>query len=186
MKESGKRLLSLMAAVVLLLLSLYIFGSFVKPAFSEISELRAELLASKNYLKAQEEAKASFNNLFTDYKNASSIQNLLALALPNKEGVADAVYQIQALAGINNITLMNIEVEEGQAEAILANSLIREVGKMKINLRASGNYFNFKSFISGVENNIKLMDVTNMEADSTKEAGGNLTYNMVIETYYQK
>ncbi|MFA5173455.1 MAG: type 4a pilus biogenesis protein PilO [Candidatus Paceibacterota bacterium] len=186
MKESGKRLISLMLAVVLLLLSLYIFGSFVKPVFSEISQLRAELTASRNYLKAQEEAKASFNNLFTDYKNASSIQNLLALALPNKEEVADAVYQIQALAGMNNITLMNIEVEEGQGEAVSAKSLIREVGKMKINFRASGNYFNFKSFVAGLENNIKLMDVTSVEADSTKEPGGNLTYNMVVETYYQK
>ncbi|MDD4762009.1 MAG: hypothetical protein PHZ25_03245, partial [Candidatus Pacebacteria bacterium] len=140
MKESGKRLLSLLSAVVLLLLSLYIFGSFVKPVFQEISQLRAEFTVNKNYLEAQKEAKESFDNLFTDYKNASSVQNLLALALPNKEDVADAVYQIQALAGVNNMTLINIEVEEGQSEAVSAKSLIREVGKMKINLRLSGNY----------------------------------------------
>lgn len=177
---------SLLFAVILLLLSLYVFGNFVKPAFSEIGQLRSELLVSENYLAAQKEAKTSFSNLLADYKNASSIQNLLALALPNKEGVADAVYQIQALSSINKVNILNISVEEGVAEALPSKSLIREVGKMKINARISGNYFAFKNFISGLENNIKLMDVKEMEVDGTKGSGEEMIYNLAIDTYYQK
>jgi len=186
MKESSKRMLSLLLAVILLLLSLFIFGSFVKPAFEDVNLLRAEVAASQDYLESQRKAKASFDGLFKDFSNASSIQNLLALALPGKEGITQSAYQVQALAGVNGVAINSMSVEVSMPEEKRASvSLIKGVGKIEVDMRGTSSYQSFRNFIASLESNIKLMNVKEMNIESATDGSGNLNYSLIIETYYQ-
>ena len=84
------------------------------------------------------------------------------------------------------MSVLNISIEDGQPAVTSLKSLIKEVGKIKINTRLSGSYFNFKNFLTGLENNIKVMDVVEIDMDGINDFGENVIYNLVIETYYQK
>src|SRR3989338_11168804 len=98
MQESRRRLLSLLFSIVLVLVSLYIFGSFVQPALDDVRLKRAELAVVSEYLTAQQEAKETLDALMAKYKDTQSVQGALAMALPSQQGAADTVYQLQALA----------------------------------------------------------------------------------------
>jgi len=186
MKESSKRMLSLLLAVILLLLSLYVFGSFVKPALDDVQQMRSLTASSQKFLESQKQAKASFDGLFKNFENATSIQNLLAMALPGKEGITQTIYQIQALAGVSGVAIDNMAIEVSLSDEKRANiSLIKGIGKIRVDLRATSSYENLKTFVSAIESNIKLMDIVEARIEPIKGGGSGLTYDLVIETYYQ-
>ena len=190
MQESRRRLLSLLFSIVLVLVSLYIFGSFVQPALDDVRLKRAELAVVSEYLTAQQEAKETLDALMAKYKDTQSVQGALAMALPSQQGVADTVYQLQALASVNNVQLRSFTVQGLPLPTTdkKSHSLIKRVGTMRMETQLMGAYADVKHFLEALEVNIKLMDIIKLTASGTagEGQGASLLFDLVIDTYYQE
>ncbi|PIR04951.1 MAG: hypothetical protein COV57_01685 [Candidatus Liptonbacteria bacterium CG11_big_fil_rev_8_21_14_0_20_35_14] len=182
---SNKRMLSLLLAVILLLLSLYLFGAYVRPAFLSVRVLREEVAQARDFLEAQQNAKAAFESLALDVDESLNAQNLLASALPKGADLPQSVHQIQFLAKVHNMSLQAVTVEEvANAVSSNSNSLIKDVKKMRITFSAFSDYNSMKRFLEALENNIKLIDVVEMTAQAQGDSG--LSFTFVVDTYYQE
>lgn len=186
-KTSERRLLSLLFAVIILLVSLYFFGSFVRPSFSDIRDLREELDLERESLQAKQEAKTSFELLYSDFQNGANIQNLLAAALPTGEDVPQVVHQVQFLGQLASMDIRSLSVEVGRPEERIRNrTFIKQLGVMEVSFRALGSYENLKRFLDLLENNITLMDMSDVEISQISGFGNNLIYDFTIKTYFQE
>lgn len=182
---ANRRMLSLLIAVILLLVSLYLFSSFVKPAFVEVRELREQTASAKNYLASQQEAQAAIEKLYADSQNAASIEGLLAASLPSGAQVPEAVHQAQALARLSGLEVRSVAVTVKPPTDGGKTTFTKKVGEMQISLRAAGAYDGLKRFLSLVESNITVMDVTGVKV-ATGQGGGVAVYDFIITTYYQE
>jgi len=179
-------MLSLLIAVILLLFSLYLFSSFVKPAFVEVRGLREEAAGSSGYLEAQQEARTAIDKLYNDFKNAANIEGLLAASLPSGADVPGAVNQTQALARLAGLDVRSVMVTVRATEdGTTKTTFTKKVGSMEISLKAAGGYESAKRFLSLLESNITIMDVTSLKV-ATGALGGAAVYDFVINTYYQE
>lgn len=183
MQESSKRLLSLLFAVILLLLSLYLFGSYVRPALDEVRQERQALTLLRERLTAQKEAKSTVNTLLGELQDAQSVQGLLAMALPISDGVVDSVHQVQSLAKFNGLALQTFSVERLEPGLGKEGTLIKKAGQMRIEAELAGPYDNFRRFLAALETNIRLMDIEEFEINGSE--GEILNYSLIIKAYYQ-
>jgi len=188
MKESNKRMLSLLAAFVLFLVSLFIFSSFVKPTFLEVRDLREQLKTERDRLNAQKNASTAMDNFYADYnKNAASIKSLLETALPGGKDVPQSVFQVQSLSYASGLKLRSFSVElanvaSGGEKA--GASLIKKVEKIEMDVKLSGKYESFKNFLKALETNVKLTDVKSI--DISTATGGDLVFGLKLNAYYQE
>ena len=177
-------MLSLLIAVVLLLLSLYLFSSFVKPTFISVRGLREQAASAESHLQAQQEARAAIDKLYADSQNAANIEGLLAASLPSGADVPGAVHQIQALARLAGLGVRSVAVEVKATQDRATQTFTKQVGEMEISMKAAGGYESMKRFLTILESNITVMDLTSLKVAGGP--GGGEIYNFVITTYYQE
>ncbi len=185
-KESNKRMLSLLFAFLLLLVSLYVFSSYVRPAFEDVKALRDQLLSKQDYLAAQTEAKATIDKLFAEFEKSAGVMDVLSTALPQGKNLSQSVFQIQALTGLNNLQLKSLSVELTPSNAASKKTLVKTVGKMRISVKLTGDYNGFKNFLQALEANVKLMDVAEMDISPAAKESGPMSYSLKVDTYYQE
>ena len=182
---SNKRMLSLLLAVILLLVSLYLFGAFVQPTFADIRALRDEVKTNKEFLEAQQSAKAAFDSLANDVDESSSAENLLASALPKGSDLPQSLHHIQFLSRVHNVSLQAVSVEDVSSPlSQQRNNLIKNVKTMRVTFSAFSDYDSMKRFLDAIQSNIKLIDVVEMSINAQGDSG--LSFTFVVDTYYQE
>ncbi len=171
MKKSLQRTISLVGTLGLLIGAMVIYSFLIRPEYAQVNELRGILIAKTNLLSEQQSIISQVEGLLSQYQNSARIQEAVSLSLPLKENMSSILGQLQALAQANNLP---IEVFGVQNLPITKTGL----GVLQISLKVSGPYENFKSFLQGVETNIRVMDLVSLKVEK-------LNYNVVLNTYYQ-
>ena len=187
MKTSTKRLLILLSSAALILGAVIVYIVLLDPAYMRIQELRGELRSSNDLYNAQSEAIDYANNLYgKNQTSIAQIQSDLALALPDKEEVADVIYQIQSISALNNIAVDSINLDDLPVEQKSISSLVKNYGVLRISAKLVGAYEPFKELLKFLENNIRIMDVRTLRIYQANDlAQGVFNYELVVDTYYQ-
>ncbi len=187
MKASTKRLLALLGSATLIFGALIIYVVLLKPEYNTVQELRGELASGKNFFAAQSDAIDYANSLYgKNQADINQIQNDLALALPDKQEVANVVYQIQAISALNNIGIDSINLENLPIQQKSTNTLVKNYGILRVSLKLAGTYDAFKELLRFLENNIRLMDVRTLRVYQVNTLDKNVfNYELVVDTYYQ-
>ncbi|MGC8776154.1 MAG: hypothetical protein ACP5QN_02500 [Minisyncoccia bacterium] len=195
MRQSTKRLLSAGLSLIFLLIALIVFAYFLKPAYEEIQSLRIEVAKSELSLNNQKSLVEQFKNLTQDYENQQKNQNVASLILPKAPLVGEALFQIAGILNNNNLNLLSFNVGKPNILAPDNSSStigIKPIGTFDINLKASGDYSNFKNFLNQLETNIRLFDIKTLNINSVTNVGTDnknpvkvLNYDITISAYYQ-
>ena len=189
MKPSTKRVISILVALLFFVAALIFYSTFIKKEFAAIQKLRGEVAAKNQLLAEQQNAASQIKSLLQQYEGVSQLQKTISLVLPQDEDFPNIFSQFNAIA-INSgvaIQMINIEVAPIQPPA---NSLVYGYGVLKFNIKVSGSYEAFKSFIQALETNIRVMDIKEIKLESVGSPGQKspsniFTYNLVVEAYYQ-
>jgi len=191
MRASTKRVTSLLIAFLLIVMTIAVYSLFLAPALDEIGGLRGRIAAQSSLLSAQKDAVQKFQQLKTLYSDQyQNLDNNLANTLPTKEEVPGVVNQIQALSRVSNLALQTLTFKYASLKpAAKASALVKPIGTLSVTLQTAGSYEGLKSFLKGIETNIRVMDVVSVKSDPIRrgeEVAQNLFLHTIeVETYYQ-
>ncbi len=188
MKASTKRIISILLSAALLLGAIIAYSDMVVPQYDIVNELRGEYQSKVAALDNQRQIVNQVKTLLTEYRSIPDLRSVVSLALPTSEDTAGAFGQLYALAQETNLSIQQFGINNAQASKAAASdkSLIRSVGTAQINIYVVGSYANFKTFLQGVEQNLRVMDLTSLKMQPVSKSNQDLFFfNVSINTYYQ-
>ena len=183
--------------IVLLVIGFVVFGWFlVKPTWGGLKAVKENLAETQTRLDEQKAVSQSIVKLLSNFDAQKSRLTVLDSALPDSPEVPQLLAGIEELAFISGMRIASLQITETlpAKQAVAADpansvpvekNLIKppELVNLKIDLSLTGSPENFYNFISVLELNLRLLDVTAVNIDSATE--GSL-FDLSIDTFYRK
>lgn len=195
MKQATKRLISSAAALILFMATFFVFVSFVAPAFQEAQELRGEELGLQNVIKNQKEITDRVKKAISEYNGEGDARDAVSEVLPLSPNVAQALAGINGMSEMNHIALQSVSLQAASNQANMpspglsaasSTSIIRPIGVLNFQIKLTGTYEDFKSFIQNLETDIRIADVKTVAIDHAGKPNQNsFLYTVVASMYYQ-
>jgi Tfp pilus assembly protein PilO len=204
MRQSSKRLFSMLLSLIFLVAALIVLFDLIQPTYGDLQTLKGQQLSDENILASEQNIVSQAKNLIGQYQSESQAQSSLALAMPSGPNVASALAQIYGIAQANGITIQNIGISAplarlqntpSQGSSSSTAQVIKPVGTFSFQLTASGSYESLKNFLSEIETNIRVFDLTAFSIHSAAAAAPSgkgapvsldaFSYTFTFQTYYQ-
>lgn len=183
MKATTKRSLMILTAVVLLAGSVIVYQLLTAPAHQEIAALRGKVSGLSQSLATYRVFNDQFKNLLSEYQNLTDLKNQISLILPAGTDAPYAIEQAIGLAKMSNLKVQSLNIKP---LAIKPPSLplAKGIGTLRIDLKLSGAYENFKLFLKAVESNILISEVVNFKVEKLS-GETDLNFSVTMDSYYQ-
>lgn len=172
----NSRILSIFALVV----ATGIFFGYVNPAWTgSIAEVRAEIARTDQALASARDYSLRQNELAQE-RSAIDPANLerLSAFLPDSVDNVGIILDLNALAARSGLSLSNIDVAATASNEGSASP----VGSVDLSLTAVGTYAGLQSFLKGVEQSLRLLDVRLLSVAGSDT--GVYTYRMTLRLYW--
>jgi Tfp pilus assembly protein PilO len=180
-KMNGK--LILIIIVLLYMVAGYFGFTIVFPAYSSA---QSQYAAAQSENATYRKIKDNVDNFLGNYQQQSSRVARANLALPNNPDMGNFVNNLSKLASDSGIELTDVMINSQQLGLISPPNAIQAT---EVSFVVTGDYPNFKAFITKLEHHLRVIDVATVSVDSRQAAGSNqaqLQYGLKIHTYYQK
>lgn len=185
MKSTSKRILFILLALAFLVGSVVVYSSFIQDAYSQVVELRGTLASKQSTYDQLTQTFKQIQSLIAEFQNQGDVQKQASLILPKTRDASYIVSQIVGLAEANGITVSSISTQLLPIQPA-KSKVIRNIGRIKADVNLTGSYAGFKAFARQLENNILILDATDIKIDITGQTGANaLSYTLSITSYYQ-
>lgn len=168
--------------------SLFIYSSLIRPVYSEIKNLRAETNSRLDVINKNKTSIAQVQKLLSEYQNIAQVQKVTSSILPLEENVPLVINQIFGLVNLNKLSIESVAIKKLAIKPSVQQKLVKGVGTLRFNLRLAGSYENFKMFIQNMETNANLLDLNDLKIETdakTKLSGENFLYTITVDSYYQ-
>lgn len=167
---------------ILIAIAGILFWLLLMPAYDRISNEREALAERETILEDHNAIAANLVSLNKQYSdNSASIQRFASI-VPAKRSTAELVSTLQALASQNGLTLTSITVSSQTEQANAA-----AFGVQPIDVGLAGSYLGFRSFISALETNLRIIDIQTVEANPVTAGGASsLGFRIKANAYYLK
>ena len=193
MKQTSKRLVSILGSLGLVVIALVVFFDIVQPEYDTIAQTKGTIVGENAILQTETQAVTAAQKVISEYQNDSAGQAAVNLALPGKEDLAGALAQVYGLAQNNGIVVQGITVSASagqKAGGTTAAATVKPFGVLSLQISAGGSYESLKNFLAGIETNIRIFDLKGLSISAApgKGAGGGqnfFNYNITVATYYQ-
>lgn len=192
MKYSAKRNLSLVLSGIFLVLALIVFFSMLWPTFTSINELNKKITQERAQYESQNQAVQVAQSIISQYKSLVSVSQTISLSIPKDTEIQNLIAQINNISAQSGLLLQSIGFEEvGLNAPVNSKSIIENYKTLQLSINLTGNYDSFKTWLSAVENNIRLMDVGAISfaglSTSSKSASDSSLFNfkVTVNVYYQ-
>ncbi len=185
MKASTKRILSILTAIFMIIASIFIYSSLIRPVYSEIKNLRSEVAGRLELVDKHKTSIDQVKKILGEYQGAVQIQDTVSTILPPEQNLPSAVYQISRLANVNELQLELLSAQQLALKPSAQPSLVKGVGTLRFNLRAVGSYEKFKFFLQNLETNMNLMDLASLKIEPQIKGANKFNYTLVVDAYYQ-
>lgn len=205
MKQETKRLSSIIIAALIIVAALVVYFEFIIPAYTTLQSIKGQEESEATLYSNEQQVVSKVQSLLATYQNDASSSQAVAMALPVGPDVSGALAQIYGIATNANVTIQGaqISIQAVQTNAAPAaatvgavaasGSIVKPVGTVSFQVTGSGSYESFKSFLQGLETNIRIFDVTaislqpaTIAATKTQAANPDMfNYTITVVTYYQ-
>ncbi len=192
MKQSTKRLFSSVLALVFIVSAFVLFFDFIQPAYQESLRIRGEEASRRAFVGKQREVIERVKQLVSAYQGNEKIQEVVSLVLPLKPEAAQAIAQLSGMATANGLVPQSFAVSTEAFQNLKgsdpkdANTLIKPIGMLTIQMRLVGAYDDMKKFLKNVETNIRIFDLRTITVQPAGKPNQDLfAYDMAVVTYYQ-
>lgn len=182
-------------SLLFIAISITVFFVMVKPKYTALQDLRTQVAAANANLDTAAKLAQSRDQLIATYQGISKadLDNLKTL-LPDSVDNIRLIIQINSLATKNNLSLLrNVDYQTEQITPTTQDPMIvqRPYGEFVMSFQTTGQYKNFLAFISDLEQNLRLVDVTKVEFAPVEQgvqqsAGTSLSYKVTLQTYWLK
>jgi Tfp pilus assembly protein PilO len=184
--------------ILLLIASLGLFFTYLKPAYGILEEFQAQEKEIDKAIVDAERLVKRYDDLLLQ-RNSLSSANMkdLKKILPDNIDVVGMIIDISHLAGTHNLNINSFDVPvlPVAGEAPKRNKNKEEASPIAsaiLGVEITGDYFDFKELISGLERSMSLMDVVGIEIEveedkeDENEDGKDyiITYTVELQGYW--
>lgn len=178
--------------IFLIILAIAIFVAYIDPVYTkDIVPLKAQIKEYDSTLKAAEDFNQKEAQLATA-RNAipdTSIARLDAF-LPDSVDNVQLILDVTALATRAGLKLTDFSTDANnvavggsdQSSGQLPLSTGQKFGSLRVDVKASGSYAAFRAFLSGIEQSLRPLDITDVSI--TNGANGLYTYDIIFTIYW--
>jgi Tfp pilus assembly protein PilO len=168
----------------------------VAPKYKDIKALRAEVVNYQQRLETAKKLSASREELIARYNSIpkADLDNIKN-ALPDTVDNIRLIIQLDSIAtknGLSSLRAVQYDSVTAPTPATAAQGMQKPYGEFTISFETSGQYKNFLSFISDLEQNLRLIDIAQVTFAPTNASVSignpipNLTYKVTVKTYWLK
>lgn len=179
--------------LILIALSIGAFALYIKPRYEAARETKDLIADYAGNLDTAEKLKTSREELISRYNEIpkADLDNLKTL-LPDSVDNIRLIIQIDSLATRNGLsTVRSVDYQTvggGQAQQT-PDTARKPYGEFVVTFDTTGQYKNFLSFLSDLEENLRLVDVTKVDfvaGGGAQSLAGNMSYKVTLKTYWLK
>ncbi len=200
MKQSVKRLLSSALALLLVVAAFVIFLNGLQPLYAEVSGIKGQVLGQSALVDREQKVIQEVQKLVSVYEKSQDLRDGVSEALPPAPELAQALAQLNGLAGINHLAAqaysLSVPVTALPDSARRDPSkpgqggLIRPLSSVLFQIKLVGAYEDFQSFLKNLEGNMRVMDVRSFSVQpatggTAKGPADLFQYDLTVATYYQ-
>ena len=200
MKTNSKQLTSAIIAALFFVVALIVYFEMIVPSYASLQIDKGEEQSQNALYDNENKVVDQVKSLITTYNSEASSTQSINLSLPVGQDIAGALAQIFGLAASSGFSLegTGVSIQATQAPvttnvagvASVGGSIVRPAGSVSFQLVGSGTYESLKSFLTGLENNVRLFDVTGISIQGTgvQTKGANpdlFNYTITVMTHYQ-
>jgi len=190
MKYTTKRNISLVIVLILVGAALGVFFGMDWPAFKKIGELNGKISQEKAQYEDQYEAVQIAKSIINQYKSLSGVNQTISLSVPREAEIQNIIAQINNISLQAGLTTQSINFENLAVTQPKKDVLVKNNQVTSIDISLLGTYVSFKTWLSAIEGNIRLMDVETIAfsgisgVESTKNQGI-FNFKVSFNVYYQ-
>jgi Tfp pilus assembly protein PilO len=190
MRQSFKRLMSSVIALVSVVAAFAIYFNFAQPAYENVMQLRGELAGMTELLDSQRTILQAVSSLVAKYNESADARAQVALALPEEPMASEALAQLHGLAAIHNLSaqayILLVSPEDSDRDREPQAFRPYPAKELTFQMKASGSYEDFKKFLDNLETNVRIFDVQHISLQAAGKPNQNLfTYEVRVAAYYQ-
>lgn len=184
-------------SLLFIAVSIVVFVVFIRPQYQVLQATQQEVAFAKTNLETASNLAKSRDELIAKYGSISkaNLDNLKIL-LPDSVDNIRLIIQINSLATKNGLSLLrSVDYQTNQDSTTTdpnqSPDAAQALGEFTISFQTSGQYKNFLSFISDLEQNLRLVDVVKVEITPVAQgvqqtAASSLSYKVTLKTYWLK
>jgi Tfp pilus assembly protein PilO len=175
--------------------SIAVFVTLINPRYKEIQNMRLDVANYESRLVTAQKLKLSREELIAKYNSISkSDLDNLKILLPESVDNIRLIIQLDSLATKNGLSsLRNVQYDSTKADQSKADTSTgpqKSYGEFTLAFDTSGQYKNFLSFISDLEQNLRLVDVSvvtfGQSTGTDRGLADSLKYTVTLKTYWLK
>ena len=167
----------------LIAVAIVLFWTLALPFYNEVSDLDIAIKERGGLLNSRSTILVNINNLNKEYqKRIPEIEKLSAI-VPSKKSVAEVLSAIDNLSTKNGVGLYNSSI----IGLNTSGSDINPYNLLSLEMGLNGSYLGLVNFLRELEINLRLVDITSINA--TAPGQGNISIlNFVVKgnAYYLK
>lgn len=176
--------------VILLLISLGLFFGYVNPVYTQkVLPLQAEIQQYNSTLAAASDFNKKEVQLAAD-RDAIPAVGIARLETYLPDGVDNVqlILDLNALAAKSGIQLSNFDIKSNQGTISNGSNQLplegqnQVVDSIDLNVKAVGTYSGFRTFLEGVEQSLRPMDL--VQTSLTYAPSGVYNYEMTFRIYW--
>ena len=162
---------------ILIAASILLFFLMVLPAFDKTAALRGSVGEREKILQEMEEIQNRVQELVQEMDSRETEVDRLDLLLPKEKMIPELLSSIESIVAGSGLSLTGINVAELSSQD--------KKKKLSGDLKLSGSFPSFMNFLDLLEKNLRLINLTTVDASAQLTGGGNaINYSLRFETNY--
>jgi Tfp pilus assembly protein PilO len=155
-----------------------LFFVLVLPTYNSVSARRTALADREESLAQQQQELDSFNKLKDEATKRSDQIKQFSAIVPATKSPAEIVSMLEVIAKESGLQLSTLA---------MGSSTVQEkspYASQAIDLGLSGSYTSFRTFVGGIEKNLRIMDIDAIDASPTTDNSPIINFRIRAHAYY--
>lgn len=165
----------------LIAIAIILFWALALPLYNRISDLDVAVRERENLFNSRNAIIANIQELNKEYQKRISDVAKMSAIIPSKKSVAEVLSALNDISTKNGIQLINSAINGQKSND---DTSLYDLLTLDINL--SGSYIALTNFLKALESNLRLVDITSV--DATAGTGNSAALNFIVKgnAYYLK
>ena len=156
------------------------FFVLVLPAYDGVSSRRTALAERNDLITEQTATVAKLADLNKQYAARAGDIKQFSYVVPSGKNTADLVSMLQALVSQNGLQLTGLSMGANTVDDKAPYYV------QSIDIGMSGGYVAFRSFMEGIERNIRMIDIDSIDAAPVSENSPTINFRIKAHAYFLK
>ncbi len=198
--DSKKKFKTSFSISLLILIDVIVIGVLVflliLPSYKNMEDINEKIISSREALEEKQETSSSLKKMREEYQQVEDDVEKINMVLPQGKEISSLLVQLEAMAldaGLfcESVNPISTGEESGSATEAVGEEETKEITFYKplsVSVELSGSYKSFKKYLSDIEKNIRIIDITSItisKADSKEGEENLLDFDLELKTYYQ-